>query len=46
MDEIKRLEEAIKKSKSPYLKRDYGKKLKKLKREQKNDRKRVFESIS
>lgn len=28
--EIKRLREAIKKSKSPYLKRDYEKKIKKI----------------
>ena len=31
-DEIKRLEEAISKTNSPYLKRDYGKRLKKLRR--------------
>ena len=30
-NEIKRLEEAILKTDSPYLKRDYGKRLKKLK---------------
>lgn len=31
-EEIKRLEEAILKTNSPYLKRDYGKRLEKLKR--------------
>ena len=31
-EEIKRLEEAILKTNSPYLKRDYGKHLKKLRR--------------
>ena len=31
-EEIKRLEEAISKTNSPYLKRDYGKRLKKLKK--------------
>ena len=31
-EEIKRLEEAISKTNSPYLKRDYGKRLKKLRR--------------
>ena len=31
-NEIKRLEKAISKTDSPYLKRDYGKRLKKLKR--------------
>ena len=30
--EIQRLEEAIKKSKSPYLKRDYTKRIERLKR--------------
>ena len=31
-DEIKRLEEAILKTNSPYLKRDYGRRLKKLRK--------------
>ena len=31
-EEIKRLEEAILKTNSPYLKRDYGKRLKKLRK--------------
>ena len=31
-DEIKRLEEAILKTNSPYLKRDYGKRLRKLRK--------------
>lgn len=31
-EEIKRLEEAISKTNSPYLKRDYGKRLRKLRK--------------